>query len=119
MASLLKSKLLPLHAAYFILMSMIGSVILYTKSTQINDLHYIDALFMSFSAMTGTGLSVVRLNLRSSAVLSQLLNFRIAGPFHIERPTTRHTVFTFDFGPCYPYSRSHLFSSRSETSLCS
>ncbi|OKO97779.1 Low-affinity potassium transport protein [Penicillium subrubescens] len=37
---------------------MIGSVILYTKATQINDLQYVDAFFMSFSAMTGTGLSV-------------------------------------------------------------
>ena len=52
---------------------MIGSVILYTKSTQINDLHYVDALFMSFSAMTGTGLSVVRLDLSSSTVVGQLL----------------------------------------------
>lgn len=73
MASLLKSRLLHLHVAYFFLMSMIGSVILYTKSTQINDLHYVDALFMSFSAMTGTGLSVVRLDLNSSTVLVQLL----------------------------------------------
>lgn len=51
-------------------MSMVGSVILYTRSTQINDLHYVDALFMSFSAMTGTGLNVVRLGLSLSTVLN-------------------------------------------------
>ncbi|OQD84279.1 hypothetical protein PENANT_c013G00969 [Penicillium antarcticum] len=42
-------------------MSTIGSVILYTTATPIHDLHYADALFMSFSAMTGTGLNVVDL----------------------------------------------------------
>jgi hypothetical protein len=63
MASLLKSKPLLLHCTYLFLMSMIGSVILYTRSTQITDLPYVDALFMSFSAMTGTGLTVVCLAL--------------------------------------------------------
>jgi Trk-type K+ transport system membrane component len=65
MAHLLESNLLLLHCTYFIFISMIGSVILYTKATQINDLQYVDAFFMSFSAMTGTGLSVVRFALRS------------------------------------------------------
>ncbi|EPS25165.1 hypothetical protein PDE_00096 [Penicillium oxalicum 114-2] len=59
MASLLESKLLPLHLAYFFLFSMIGSGILYATSTQIVNLPYVDALFMSVSAMTGAGLSVV------------------------------------------------------------
>lgn len=40
---------------------MIGSVIIYMVSTQIYRIHYADALFMTISAMTGTGLSVVRL----------------------------------------------------------
>jgi hypothetical protein len=65
MAPLLESKLVLLHCTYFVFISMIGSVILYTKSTQITDLHYVDAFFMSFSAMTGTGLSVVRSTLIS------------------------------------------------------
>lgn len=64
MAPLLESNLLLLHCTYFFFISMIGSVMLYTKST-INDLQYVDAFFMSFSAMTGTGLNVVRFDLRS------------------------------------------------------
>jgi len=50
---------LMIHYVYFILTPVIGSVIFYTASTQIHDLHYVDALFMCFSAMTGTGLNVV------------------------------------------------------------
>lgn len=61
MASLWGLDSLTLHYAYFIFMSAIGSVILYTTATPIYDLHYADALFMSFSAMTGTGLNVVSL----------------------------------------------------------
>jgi hypothetical protein len=61
MADLLGFSPLRLHYAYFILTPAIGSVIFYTASTQIHDLHYVDALFMCFSAMTGTGLNVVRL----------------------------------------------------------
>lgn len=62
MATLLKLNLLNLHCAYFILTCVIGSVIIYMTSTQIYSLHYADALFMSISAMTGTGLSVVGLS---------------------------------------------------------
>lgn len=61
MPALLELDFLTLHYAYFVLTSAIGSVILYTTSTRIHNLHYVDALFMSFSAMTGTGLNVVRL----------------------------------------------------------
>lgn len=57
---LLKPNFLALHYVYFIVMSMIGSVIIYVTSTQIYDIQYVDALFMSVSAITGTGLSVVR-----------------------------------------------------------
>lgn len=61
MADLLGLSPLTLHYAYFVLIPAIGSIIFYTASTQIHDLHYVDALFMCFSAMTGTGLNVVRL----------------------------------------------------------
>lgn len=61
MGLLLKPNFLALHYVYFILMSMIGSVMIYVTSTQVYDIQYADALFMSVSAMTGTGLSVVRL----------------------------------------------------------
>ena len=61
MASLRGWDSLTLHYAYFIFMSAICSVILYTTATPICDIHYADALFMSFSAITGTGLNVVSL----------------------------------------------------------
>lgn len=60
MADLLAFSPLTLHYAYFILTPAIGSAIFYTASSHIHDLHYSDALFMCFSAMTGAGLSVVR-----------------------------------------------------------
>ncbi|KAJ6163185.1 hypothetical protein N7497_003164 [Penicillium chrysogenum] len=58
MADLLAFSPLTLHYAYFILTPAIGSAIFYTASSHIHDLHYSDALFMCFSAMTGAGLSV-------------------------------------------------------------
>lgn len=61
MADLLRFSPLTIHYAYFILTPTICSIIFYTAPTQIHDLHYVDALFMCFSAMTGTGLNVVRL----------------------------------------------------------
>lgn len=60
MAKLLDCNTLNLHYVYFIVTSVISSVIIYMTSVQISDLQYADALFMSFSAMTGTGLNVVR-----------------------------------------------------------
>lgn len=54
-----KPNFLALHYAYFILTCVIGSVIIYTASTQIYSTNYVEALFMCISAMTGTGLSVV------------------------------------------------------------
>ncbi|KAJ5681593.1 uncharacterized protein N7477_001533 [Penicillium maclennaniae] len=62
MADLLGLSPLRFHYAYFILVPTIASVIFYTASTQIHELHYVDALFMCFSAMTGTGLNVVCLS---------------------------------------------------------
>ncbi|KAJ5159441.1 uncharacterized protein N7482_006445 [Penicillium canariense] len=62
MAALLELNTLTLHYAYFILASMIGSVVLFTTSTQIQNLHFVDALFMSFNAMTGAGLNVLDLS---------------------------------------------------------
>ncbi|CAG8904765.1 unnamed protein product [Penicillium egyptiacum] len=62
MADLLELSPLTLHYAYFIFTPAIGSVILYTASSDIHGLHYSDALFMCFSAMTGTGLSVIDLS---------------------------------------------------------
>ncbi|KAJ5359661.1 uncharacterized protein N7496_012074 [Penicillium cataractarum] len=79
MASILKSRLLLLHCTYLFLMSMIGSVILYTKSTQISDLQYVDALFMSFSAMTGTGLTVLDLSTLNGLQQGILLTLLILG----------------------------------------
>lgn len=66
MAALSDCSSLTLHYAYFIIASLIGSVIIYLTSTQIDDIHYADASFMSFSAMVGTGLNVVRRNCLSS-----------------------------------------------------
>lgn len=58
MADLFKLNSLTLHYAYFILTPMIVSVIYYT-ATHNDDLHYVNALFMCFSAITGTGIDVV------------------------------------------------------------
>lgn len=60
MADRLQFSPLTLHYAYFILTSTLGSVIFYTARSKIDGLHYSNALFMCFSAMTGTGLNVVR-----------------------------------------------------------
>ncbi|KAJ5107485.1 hypothetical protein N7456_004160 [Penicillium angulare] len=62
MARLLDCNPLTLHYVYFIAISVIGSVIIYMTSMPISDLQYADASFMSFSAMTGTGLNVVSLS---------------------------------------------------------
>lgn len=62
MADLIRLRPLTLHYAYFVLTPTICSIIFYTAPTQIHSLHYVDALFMCFSAMTGTGLNVVRLH---------------------------------------------------------
>jgi hypothetical protein len=59
MADRFKLNSLSLHYAYFILTPVIVSVIFYTCANH-DDLHYIDALFMCFCAITGTGLNVVR-----------------------------------------------------------
>ncbi|KAF3398048.1 Low-affinity potassium transport protein [Penicillium rolfsii] len=85
MAPLLEPNVLLLHCIYFIFVSLIGSVILYTKSAQINDLQYVDALFMSFSAMTGTGLSVLDLSTFNAVQQSTLFTLLILGhaiPIH-------------------------------------
>lgn len=60
MADRLRFSPLRLHYAYFILTSTFGSVIFYTARSNIQGLHFSDALFMCVSAMTGTGLNVVR-----------------------------------------------------------
>lgn len=60
MVDLLQLCPLTLHYAYFILTSVIGSIIFYAAPSNTYGLHYSDALFMCFSAMTGTGLNVVR-----------------------------------------------------------
>jgi len=61
MADLLKITPLAIHYIYIILVSMVGSIVLYTASALAKDSHiqYVDALFTSFSATTGTGLNVV------------------------------------------------------------
>jgi aminopeptidase-like protein len=56
---------LTLHYAYFILTPMIVSVVFYLSAHH-DDLHYIDALFMCFCAITGTGLNVVRPRMKRS-----------------------------------------------------
>ncbi|KAJ5758136.1 uncharacterized protein N7511_006830 [Penicillium nucicola] len=79
MASLRGLDSLTVHYAYFILMSAIGSVILYTTATPIHELHYTDALFMSFSAMTGTGLNVVDLATLNGIQQGTLLSLLVLG----------------------------------------
>ncbi|KAJ5698380.1 hypothetical protein N7462_000385 [Penicillium macrosclerotiorum] len=82
MAALLGLNFVVLHFAYFIILPAIGSVIFYTASTQIHDLRYVDALFMTFSAMTGTGLNLdlSTLNLLQQGILFTLLIFGHAIP---------------------------------------
>ena len=65
MADLFKLNSLTLHYAYFVLTPMIVSVIYYTV-THNGDLRYVDALFMCFSAVTGTGIDVVSQSLTPS-----------------------------------------------------
>ncbi|KAJ5233515.1 uncharacterized protein N7469_005281 [Penicillium citrinum] len=64
MADLLKITPLAIHYIYIILVSMLGSIVLYTASalTKGSHIQYVDALFTSFSATTGTGLNVVDLS---------------------------------------------------------
>ncbi|CAG7951173.1 unnamed protein product [Penicillium nalgiovense] len=79
MADLLAFSPLTLHYAYFILTPAIGSVIFYTASSHIHGLHYSDALFMCFSAMTGAGLSVVDLSTLSPLQQGTLFCLLILG----------------------------------------
>ncbi|KAJ5244809.1 hypothetical protein N7489_004905 [Penicillium chrysogenum] len=79
MADLLESSPLTLHYAYFILTSAIGSIIFYTASSHIHGLRYSDALFMCFSAMTGTGLSVMDLSTLNPLQQGTLFSLLILG----------------------------------------
>ncbi|KAJ6102131.1 hypothetical protein N7486_004558 [Penicillium sp. IBT 16267x] len=67
-----------LHYVYFIITSTIGSVILYT-STKIPGVQHADAAFMSFSAMTGTGLTVIDLSMLNTVQQSTLFILFILG----------------------------------------
>ncbi|KAJ5740712.1 hypothetical protein N7493_000584 [Penicillium malachiteum] len=78
-AALLDYNSLVLHYGYFIFVAVIGSVILYFTSAQISDLHYADASFMGFSAVTGTGLNVVDLSLLTTVQQATLLALFILG----------------------------------------
>ncbi|KAJ5691254.1 hypothetical protein N7488_011989 [Penicillium malachiteum] len=78
-AALLDYNSLVLHYGYFIVVAVIGSVILYFTSAQISDLHYADASFMGFSAVTGTGLNVVDLSLLTTIQQATLLALFIFG----------------------------------------
>ncbi|KAJ6036279.1 hypothetical protein N7540_000558 [Penicillium herquei] len=78
-AALLDNNSLVLHYGYFIFVAVIGSIILYFTSAQISDLHYADASFMSFSALTGTGLNVVDLSLLTTVQQATLLALFIFG----------------------------------------
>ncbi|KAJ5594677.1 uncharacterized protein N7459_000885 [Penicillium hispanicum] len=64
---------------YFILTSAIGSVIFYTSSTEIRDLHYVDALFMACSAVTGTGLNVLDLSTLNRVQQGTLFTLLVVG----------------------------------------
>ncbi|KAJ6104266.1 hypothetical protein N7523_010586 [Penicillium sp. IBT 18751x] len=79
MADLLGLSPLRIHYAYFILVPTFASVIFYTASTQIHELHYVDALFMCFSAMTGTGLNVMDLSILNSLQQGTLFTLLIIG----------------------------------------
>ncbi|KAJ5654417.1 hypothetical protein N7490_001420 [Penicillium lividum] len=67
-----------LHYVYFIVTSAIGSVIIYT-ATRIPGFQYADAAFMSFSAMTGTGLTVIDLSLMNTVQQATLFVLFILG----------------------------------------
>ncbi|KAJ5188464.1 hypothetical protein N7491_004789 [Penicillium cf. griseofulvum] len=79
MADLLEFNPLTLHYAYFISTSFIGSIIFYTAPSPIHDLQYPDALFMCFSAMTGTGLGVMDLSPLSTLQQGTLFVLLILG----------------------------------------
>ncbi|KAJ6005493.1 hypothetical protein N7451_003437 [Penicillium sp. IBT 35674x] len=66
------------HYVYFIITSTIGSVIIYT-SRKIPGFHYADAAFMSFSAMTGTGLTVIDLSMMNTVQQATLFILFILG----------------------------------------
>ncbi|KAJ5425278.1 hypothetical protein N7465_000348 [Penicillium sp. CMV-2018d] len=79
MADLIRFSPLTIHYAYFILTPTICSIIFYTAPTQIHGLHYVDALFMCFSAMTGTGLNVLDLSTLGSLQQAILFSLLILG----------------------------------------
>ncbi|CAG7933853.1 unnamed protein product [Penicillium olsonii] len=78
MADLFKLNSLTLHYAYFVLTPMIVSVIYYTV-THNGDLRYVDALFMCFSAVTGTGIDVVDVSSQNSIQQGLLFALIILG----------------------------------------
>ncbi|CAG8080878.1 unnamed protein product [Penicillium salamii] len=77
MADLFKLNSLTLHYAYFVLTPMIVSVIYY--ATHKDDLRYVDALFMCFSAVTGTGIDVVDVSSQNSIQQGLLFALIIMG----------------------------------------
>ncbi|KAJ5966998.1 hypothetical protein N7501_003246 [Penicillium viridicatum] len=79
MADLIRFSPLTIHYAYFILTPTVCSIIFYTAPTQIDSLHYVDALFMCFSAMTGTGLNVLDLSTLGSLQQATLFSLLILG----------------------------------------
>ncbi|OQD69239.1 hypothetical protein PENPOL_c002G01657 [Penicillium polonicum] len=79
MADLIRFSPLTIHYAYFILTPTVCSIIFYTAPTQIDGLHYVDALFMCFSAMTGTGLNVLDLSTLGSLQQAILFSLLILG----------------------------------------
>ncbi|KAJ5746466.1 hypothetical protein N7520_011648 [Penicillium odoratum] len=78
LSALLRWNSITLHYVYFIVTSAIGSVIIYT-ATRIPGFQYADAAFMSFSAMTGTGLTVIDLSLMDTVQQATLFVLFILG----------------------------------------
>ncbi|KAJ5636602.1 uncharacterized protein N7484_009915 [Penicillium longicatenatum] len=77
-SSFLRWDSVTLHYVYFIVTSAIGSVIIYT-SRKIPGFQYADAAFMSFSAMTGTGLTVIDLSMMNTVQQAILFILFILG----------------------------------------
>lgn len=59
MAVLPPFNFLTLHYVYFIVTSLVSSIVFYLASTPWRSVAYVDAVFMCVSAMTGAGLNTV------------------------------------------------------------
>ena len=101
-----------LHYAYFIITSLVFSVIFWGASNPFLSVSYADALFMCVSAITGAGLNTVCLSFHAgdfscsgwlSVLLMHLITLSLDGLVFIDYFPASHPFCAPDAGACHPH----------------